>query len=143
MPIGVDGDGPVVLDLVVDGPHALVGGKRNGFAAGFRAGFVAENLLHRDRHDFVIEAPGGLRGERLDDDCRTLAAAYPRPAPSTPAQWLAESWQMARRDGYPRSDESVPTISAQFNASASEIARQRVAQAGYRLAELLRELLGK
>lgn len=90
-----------------------------------------------------LPGAGGLRGERLDDDCRTLATAYPRPTPSTPAQWLEESWKIARRDGYPPDDESVPTISAQFNARASEIARQRVAQAGYRLADLLREWLEK
>ena len=89
-----------------------------------------------------LPGPGGLRGERLDDVCRTLATAYPPPPPSTPAQWLAESWQIARQHGYPREDERVATISGEFNANASEIARQRIAQAGYRLAELLREWLG-
>jgi hypothetical protein len=90
-----------------------------------------------------LPGPGGLRGERLDDVCRTLAAAYPPPLPSTPAQWLEESWQIARQDGYPPGDESVPTISAEFNENAREIAKRRVAQAGYRLADLLREWLGK
>lgn len=91
-----------------------------------------------------LPGPGGLRGERLDDVCRTLATTNPRPAPSTPAQWLAESWQIARRAGYPPEEDAAgPTISAQFNEKASEIARQRIAQAGYRLAELLRELLGR
>ena len=88
-----------------------------------------------------LPGPGGLRGEALDDDCRALAAAYPRPAPSAPAQWLDESWQIARHSGYPPGEDAVPTISAEFNESARQIARQRVAQAGYRLADLLRELL--
>lgn len=88
-----------------------------------------------------LPGPGGLRGAALDDDCRALAAAYPRPAPSAPAQWLDESWQIARHSGYPPGEDALPTISAEFNESARQIARQRVAQAGYRLAELLRELL--
>ena len=90
-----------------------------------------------------LPGPGGLRGEKLDNACRALAAAYPdpRPAPSTPAQWLTESWQIARLDGYPPSEDAVPTISAEFNARASEIAKRRVAQAGYRLADLLHEWL--
>ena len=90
-----------------------------------------------------LPGPGGLRGEALDDACRTLAEAYPRPTPSTPAQWLDDGWQIARQHGYPRSDESVPTISGEFNENAREIAKRRVAQAGYRLADLLREWLEK
>ena len=109
---------------------------RNPFAA--RPGLTT---LHAYWDD--LPGPGGLRGERLDDACRTLAAAYPRPAPSTSAQWLDEGWQIARRNGYPPGDDSVPTISAKFNEDASEIAKRRVAQAGYRLADLLREALGK
>ncbi|MBS1227162.1 MAG: hypothetical protein H6R17_439 [Proteobacteria bacterium] len=108
---------------------------RNPFAA--RPGLTT---LHAYWDD--LPGPGGLRGERLDDDCRTLASAYPRPAPSTPEQWLDEGWQIARRNGYPPGDESVPTISEQFNEDAKEIAKRRVAQAGYRLADLLRERLG-
>ena len=109
---------------------------RNPFAARLRL-----TTLHAYWDD--LPGPGGLRGERLDDDCRTLAAAYPRPVSATPAQWLAESWQIARQNGYPRDDERVATISGEFNESASEIARQRIAQAGYRLAELLRQWLEK
>ncbi len=88
-----------------------------------------------------LPGPPWLRGERLDAACRALADAYPRPAPSTPPQWLDESWQLARSSGYPPGDDMPPTISAEFNGQAREIARRRVAQAGYRLAELLRELL--
>ena len=89
-----------------------------------------------------LPGPPWLRGERLDAACRALADAYPRPAPSAPTQWLDESWQLARSSGYPPGDEMPPMISAEFNGQAREIARRRVAQAGYRLAELLRELLG-
>ena len=95
-------------------------------------------------HAFWDDLPGPpwLRGERLDAACQALAAAYPRPAPSTSAQWLDESWQIARQSGYPPGDDSVPTISAEFNENAREIANRRVAQAGYRLADLLRQRLG-
>ena len=90
-----------------------------------------------------LPGPGGLRGEALDDACRTLAAGHARPAPSTPTQWLEESWQIARQGGYPRGDERVPTISGEFNENARQIANRRVAQAGYRLAELLREWISR
>lgn len=109
---------------------------RNPFARG-----KSLTTLHAYWDD--LPGPGALRGEALDDACRTLAAAYPPPPPSTPAQWLEESWQIARQHGYPQSDEGVATISREFNDNASAIAKRRVAQAGYRLADLLRELLDK
>lgn len=95
-------------------------------------------------HAFWDDLPGPpwLRGERLDGACRALAARTPLPAPSPSAQWLDESWQIARQDGYPPGDDAVPTITAEFYEKAREIANQRVAEAGYRLADLLRERLG-
>lgn len=89
-----------------------------------------------------LPGPAWLRGERLDAACRSLAALYPRPAPSSAGQWLDESWEIARTSGYPPGDEAVPTISAEFDENARQIARRRIAQAGYRLAELLRGVLG-
>jgi len=95
-------------------------------------------------HAFWDDLPGPswLRGERLDVACRALTAHTPRPPPSISGQWLDESWQIARDNGYPPADNDVPTISAEFYENAREIANRQVAQAGYRLADLLRDLLG-
>ena len=100
----------------------------------------SETTLHAYWDD--LPGPPWLRGERLDAVCRELADAA-APPPSTPAQWLAESWQLARAAGYPPGDDAVPTISAQFDARAREITRRRISEAGHRLAELLRGLLGE
>jgi hypothetical protein len=89
-----------------------------------------------------LPGPPWLRGEKLDAACRELADAAAPPAASTPAQWLEESWQLARSVGYPPGDDVVPTISAEFDARAREIARRRISEAGQRLAGLLHELLG-
>ena len=95
-------------------------------------------------HAFWDDLPGPawLRGERLDAVSRALAAAYlqPLPAPSTFAQWLDESWQIARDSAYPPGNEPAVTISEAFYEDARTIANQRVALAGYRLAVLLNEL---
>jgi hypothetical protein len=87
-----------------------------------------------------LPGPPWLRGERLDEACRTLSAAYPRPAPSGSAQWIDESWEIAHANAYPPGD--VPEITAEFNERARQIANRRIAEAGYRLADLLRSLLG-
>jgi hypothetical protein len=89
-----------------------------------------------------LPGPSGLRGDRLDAACRTLSAATPRPAPSTSGQWLDESWEIARRSAYPPGDEKVATISEQFDEDSRQIANRRIAEAGFRLADLLRGLLG-
>jgi len=96
-------------------------------------------------HAFWDDLPGPvwLRGDRLDAACHALAATYPRPPPSTSTQWLAESWQIAHEGAYPPAGDDPPTISAEFYESARNIANRRIAQAGYRLADLLRELLAK
>ena len=68
-------------------------------------------------------------------------ARYPKPEPSTPTQWLEESWQIAKDKAYPPDVENVPTISEAFFEETLEIANRRISEAGYRLAELLRQLL--
>ena len=100
-----------------------------------------ETTLHAYWDD--LPGPPWLRGARLDAACRALADAAAPPAPSMPAQWLAESWQLARSAGYPPGDDAVPTISAEFDARAHDIARRRIREAGQRLAELLHGLLGE
>jgi len=54
-----------------------------------------------------------------------------------------ESWRIARDSAYPHGEDKVPTISAEFYDNAREIADRRIAQAGYRLADLLNELFDK
>ena len=88
-----------------------------------------------------LPGPPWLRGERLDAECQAFAASAAPEATATPAQWLRESWQLAHDHGYPPDDAAIPTISAEFDTQARKIARQRIAQAGARLAELLRGLL--
>ena len=91
-------------------------------------------------HAFWDNLPGvpGLRGEHLDATIRALIAAYPRPAHSiSSAQWLVESWRIARDSGYPASREATPTLTEAFFENSREIANRRVTEAGYRLADLL------
>lgn len=89
-----------------------------------------------------LPGPPWLRGTRLNKASRALVARYPKPEPSTPTQWLEESWQIAKDKAYPPDVENVPTISEAFFEETQEIANRRISEAGYRLAELLRNLLG-
>lgn len=97
--------------------------------------------LHRYWDD--LPAPPWLRGSRLENEARVLIGQYGA-APDTgePDQWIDESWRIARQHAYPPEDESgVSTIGEDFHATARVIARRRVVEAGYRLADLLRRLL--
>jgi len=96
-------------------------------------------------HAFWDDLPGPLwlRGEDLDAASAALIARYPPPLPSTSAQWIDESWLIARNSAYPPDVGKTPTISAEFMERSREIANRRVAEAGYRLADLLRERLLK
>lgn len=89
-----------------------------------------------------LPAPPWLRGSRLETAARALAARYPAGESSgEPEAWLAESREIAHDSGYPAGDEIPPTLSREFHEAAQETARRRVAQAGYRLADLLQRLL--
>jgi S1/P1 Nuclease len=96
-------------------------------------------------HAFWDDLPGPpwLRGERLDAACSALTTRYAPPVPSSPEQWIEESGQIAKTSAYPPGMDEVPTISAEFMEQSREIAARRVAEAGYRLADLLRERLHK
>ena len=96
-------------------------------------------------HAFWDDLPGPpwLRGERLTVAGQALIAAYPQPGHSTSGQWIDESWRIAMKNAYPPGSENIPTLSEDFYAGAKEIANRRIATAGYRLADLLRELLRK
>ena len=94
-------------------------------------------------HTFWDDLPGapGLRGERLDMAIRALIAAYPRPPHcASSEQWVDESWRIARGNGYPLGQETTPTITEGFFENSREIAKRRVTEAGYRLADLLNQL---
>lgn len=95
-------------------------------------------------HSFWDDLPGpsGLSGKKLDAGCRALIAFYPPPAPSTSQHWIDESWQIAKDRGFPATNSrQAQTISTTFYSTAKETADRRVAEAGYRLADLLRERL--
>jgi hypothetical protein len=88
-----------------------------------------------------LPGPPWLRGARLAKASKALIGHYPKPEPSSPAQWLKESWIIAKESAYPPDIENVPTINETFYENSREIANRRVTEAAYRLAELLRELL--
>ena len=94
-------------------------------------------------HAFWDDLPGPpwLRGDRLDAAALALAAAHARVNRSTDGQrWIKESWQLARKKAYPPTppeSETPPEITEAFYEASREIADRRVAQAGFRLAEVL------
>lgn len=96
-------------------------------------------------HAFWDDLPGppGLRGEQLDAASRALLAIYPHPPrSSTSDRWIDESWRIARESAYPESKETTPTISEAFYEKSRETANRRITEAGYRLADLLNNLIG-
>jgi len=97
-------------------------------------------------HTYWDDLPGPpwLRGERLERAAQAIVAAYPPPPPAGgPDRWLDESAQIARDSAYPPADAALPTLTAEFHERAQATARQRIAEAGYRLAALLQRLLGR
>lgn len=93
-------------------------------------------------HALWDDLPGAsnLSGNKLDSACRALAARYPRPAPSSPAQWIEESWQIAGQDGFPADYARQQRVGKPFYERAHELANQRIVSAGHRLAGVLRRL---
>lgn len=100
----------------------------------------AASNLHRYWDN--LPGPPWWRGESLALKAEALARRYPPPGgrDESPAKWLLESWRIADRQAYPPTGAAVPTISATFDARSRDIADQRIAQAGHRLAALLRRL---
>jgi len=94
-------------------------------------------------HAFWDDLPGPpwLRGERLDAAYSALLAHYPRPIPSPSKGWIEESWQIAKHRAYPPRTGNQYAISAEFMDESRDTANRRVTEAGYRLADLLREAL--
>lgn len=97
--------------------------------------------LHRYWDD--LPAPPWLRGSRLESAVRALNQGFRPPlVAGVSAQWIEESRQLARDQAYPPGRDEVPTIDSQFHENALALARQRMIDAGYRLADLLHRLLG-
>lgn len=97
-------------------------------------------------HAFWDDLPGpsSLRGDSLETAKRALVAIHPRPRHGGSSdQWIDESWRIARDNGYPdvSNKDEIPTISEAFYENSREIARRRVVEAGYRLADLLNSIL--
>ena len=104
-----------------------------------------EGKRHITLHAFWDNLPGPTNSSRprLDAAARQLIALFDHPPSSTPQRWLDESWQLAREHGYPACTGTIsaPEISEAFRTNAEEIARRRIAEAGYRLADLLDDAL--
>ncbi len=98
-------------------------------------------------HAFWDDLPGapGLRGNALDTTIQALLDRYPQaPRRSSTAEWLDESWRLARDYGYPDIQADTPTtLSEGFFERSRDIAARRVAEAGHRLGALLNTLLSK
>ncbi|MCA1816124.1 MAG: S1/P1 nuclease [Acidobacteria bacterium] len=80
---------------------------------------------------------------RFDAYARQLVAAYPADSlPEAkvldPQKWAEESNQLAREVAYALPENSQP--SAAYEAKAQDVARRRIALAGYRLANLLNSI---
>lgn len=113
-------------------------------------GLMIENPFHPRRSSMSLHAywddlpgPPWLRGERLEQSADHLAAAFNAPAQAGEARkWLDESERLARQVVYDGLDGTVPTLSAAYHERAQRIARERVAQAGYRMGLLLQRLFG-
>lgn len=142
---------PWLIHLIGDAHQPLHAASRYGSDEQGDGGGNALNVFNpwqprypsTNLHRYWDDLPGApwLRGSRLENAARSLTILYPPPAPSaTPDQWLAESWRLARDAAYPPGDAAVPTISADFHANALDIARRRVAEAGYRLADQLQRV---
>ncbi len=91
-----------------------------------------------------LPGPPWLRGRYLEREASAIVTDYPPPPPTGGVQsWIKESWKIASNNAYPQGDEDVPTLTADFHHNAQAIARKRIAEAGYRLAALLRNLLSQ
>lgn len=116
-------------------------------------GLMVINPFNPHKHSSTLHAfwddlpgPSSLRGDRLDAASLALKAMYPRPGRAgSSAQWIEESWRIARASGYPdsASREETPTISKAFYENSRAIAERRIVEAGYRLADVLNRLLLK
>lgn len=107
-----------------------------------------ESSLHAYWDD--LAAPPWLRGAALMRETSSLLIEFPAGSMAGPIDrhstqgWLKESWALARQFAYPAPATSTAeptTLSADFHQVAQRVARQRISQAGQRLAAWLNQLL--
>ncbi len=145
---------PWLIHLVGDAHQPLHAASRNRPNGKDDSGGNAQRIVNpfqpkhpsTNLHSYWDDLPGKpwLRGKRLASTVKALTILYPPAAPAgEPAQWLDESWQLARDAAYPAGEERVLTISAEFQRKALEIASRRLAEAGYRLADQLQRLFAR
>lgn len=88
-----------------------------------------------------LPGPSGLRGKRLETQAAELMREYAPAAQGLPRQWADESHRLLA-SAYPDIKGSLlPLITADFHQRAGEIAKRRLAEAGYRLGRLLERSL--
>lgn len=144
---------PWLIHLVADAHQPLHTVSRYDAAGrGDRGGnrLLVINLFHPRRASMSLHGywddlagPPWLHGNYLEEAAARITASHPRaPRRSGTKRWIAESWQIARDDAYPPGDAAVPVLHGDFHQKAQEIAQRRIAESGYRLAALLRNLLG-
>lgn len=137
---------PWLIHLVGDAHqplHASAPANMNGLPEGQKV--IAPDYRSHPRetslHAFWDDLPGPpwLRGARLDAAYADLLTQHARPARSTTDDWLEESWQLARDQGYPDQVGPQGELSPGFIDQSRQLAHRRIVEAGYRLADLLSE----
>lgn len=145
---------PWLIHLVADAHQPLHTASRYDAAGkGDRGGnrLRVTNPFHPRRTSMSLHSywddlagPPWLHGHYLEEAAARITASYPQaPRRSATKHWIAESWQIARDSAYPpESDAALPVLlDGDFHHKAQEIAQRRIAESGYRLAALLRNLL--
>jgi hypothetical protein len=136
---------PWLLHLVADihqplhvGRHGDEGGNRVDVENPYNRRWLFSSL-----HTYWDDLPGPpwLRGKRLEQKKRELSERYRAPEQANVRRWRDESHRLLIH-AYPDSEGNLPAfISEEFHRRASEIAGQRIIDAGYRLGRLLEEIL--
>lgn len=101
---------------------------------------------------WTSERPESPDNGRLHDEAAKIMAQFPKPSlpkvrSTSPRTWAMESYTIACLFAYPvrphPADTEVVTLSNDYVQHAHEIACERIALAGYRLAALLQEIFTK
>ncbi len=114
---------------------------------GFRFGPLAERVVELWQCPPMPDRPQSATEGIIKEEAAKIMARFPPASLATlidqidPTEWARESHALGCRAGYPPgaqpSDHEVVTITPPFAKASQEIAAQRVAVAGYRLAKLL------
>ena len=136
---------PWLLHLVADihqpmhvGQHGDEGGNQVEVENPFN-----RRLQFSSLHTYWDDLPGPpwLRGKRLKLKAADLLDRYPPPPQANVRRWRDESHRLLT-EAYPNAEGSLlPIITEEFHRRASDIAEQRIVEAGYRLGRLLEKTL--